>query len=189
MQDKPSRLTNDGRPPGSRRQDPDARGRSIGELEFGPRILRCVLGAGGVSLHKQEGDGTTPAGLHRAAPGAVSRRPHRRSARDGRLPREPIAPDDGWCDDPTHADYNRQVRLPHEARHEIGCGGDDGLYDLMAVLAYNDDPVRRGERLGDLPACRARRRGADGGMHRSRRLPDLRWLLQNGARRPIEVPA
>jgi L,D-peptidoglycan transpeptidase YkuD (ErfK/YbiS/YcfS/YnhG family) len=59
------------------------------------------------------------------------------------LPREPIAPDDGWCDDPGHPDYNRRVRLPHPAHHEA-LWRSDGLYDLVGVLGWNDAPVERG---------------------------------------------
>jgi L,D-peptidoglycan transpeptidase YkuD (ErfK/YbiS/YcfS/YnhG family) len=59
------------------------------------------------------------------------------------VPKEPLAPEDGWCDDPTHADYNRQVRLPHPARHEE-LWRADALYDVIGVLGWNDAPVQRG---------------------------------------------
>jgi L,D-peptidoglycan transpeptidase YkuD (ErfK/YbiS/YcfS/YnhG family) len=59
------------------------------------------------------------------------------------VPVELLAPDDGWCDDPTHRDYNRMVRLPHTGRHER-LWRDDGIYDLIAVLGWNDAPVERG---------------------------------------------
>jgi len=59
------------------------------------------------------------------------------------LPVEPIAPNDGWCDDPAEADYNRMIRLPHNGHYEE-LWRQDGLYDLFAVLGWNDTPVRRG---------------------------------------------
>src|SRR3546814_4660261 len=43
------------------------------------------------------------------------------------LPCQPIAPDDGWCDDPADPAYNRPVRLPYPARHER-LTRDDHLY-------------------------------------------------------------
>ena len=49
------------------------------------------------------------------------------------VPTEPLAPTDGWCDDPTHRDYNRQIVLPHDARHEE-LWRRDNLYDLLGVL-------------------------------------------------------
>ncbi len=60
-----------------------------------------------------------------------------------RVPVEPLAPDDGWCDDPAHRDYNRPVRLPHPARHER-MWREDGAYDIVGVLGWNDAPVERG---------------------------------------------
>ena len=117
-------------------------GRSTGLLRLADRDLRCVLGEAGISAAKQEGDGATPCGVLRL------RRVFYRADRlpppaCGALPREPIAPEDGWCDDPGHAQYNQRVRLPHDARHER-LWREDGLYDLLAVLGHNDDPVQRG---------------------------------------------
>ena len=112
-----------------------------GRLEFGGRVLRAALGRGGVRADKQEGDGATPAGLlplrrvlYRADRVAVPR---------AGVPREPIGPEDGWCDDPGHADYNRQVRLPHGGHCEA-LWRADGVYDLIGVLGWNDAPVERG---------------------------------------------
>ncbi len=53
---------------------------------------------------------------------------------------EPIGPDDGWCDDPAAAAYNRMVRLPFAGRHEV-LWRADGLYDVVGVLDWNNDPV------------------------------------------------
>jgi L,D-peptidoglycan transpeptidase YkuD (ErfK/YbiS/YcfS/YnhG family) len=112
-----------------------------GRLEMGGRFWRCALGRGGVRVAKREGDGATPGGvlplrrvLYRA-----DRVPIPRTL----LPREPIGEQDGWCDDPDHADYNRQVRLPHPGRHEE-LWRRDGLYDVVGVLGWNDAPVVRG---------------------------------------------
>ncbi len=112
-----------------------------GRLVLGGQVFRAALGRGGVRADKQEGDGATPAGL------LALRRVLYRADR-GPLPltvlaREPIAASDGWCDDPAHPDYNRQVRLPHPARCEA-LWRDDGVYDLLAVLGWNDAPVLRG---------------------------------------------
>ena len=49
----------------------------------------------------------------------------------------------GWCDDSADAEYNRQVRLPFHARHEI-LWREDYLYDLIVELGFNDDPVIAG---------------------------------------------
>ncbi|MCU0839275.1 MAG: L,D-transpeptidase family protein [Rhodospirillales bacterium] len=102
------------------------------------RRVRCAIGRGGLERHKREGDGATPVGrwpLRR-----VFYRPDRRAAPPlTALPVAVIGEADGWCDDPGDAAYNRPVRLPYPARHER-LWRDDGLYDLFAVLGYNDDP-------------------------------------------------
>jgi L,D-peptidoglycan transpeptidase YkuD (ErfK/YbiS/YcfS/YnhG family) len=109
-----------------------------GRLCFAGRVLRCALGRGGVSGNKSEGDGATPAG----------RLPLRRLLwRADRLPRPRAAvavaalhAADGWCDDPRHGRYNTQVRLPFSASHEC-LWREDGLYDIIGVLGWNDQPV------------------------------------------------
>lgn len=43
---------------------------------------------------------------------------------------------DGWCDAPTHAAYNRPVRLPFPASTE-SMARQDRLYDFVVVLDWN----------------------------------------------------
>ena len=112
-----------------------------GRLITGGRTLRCALGVAGVRVEKQEGDGATPAGLLPLR--RVLFRADRVALPKTALPREPIGAQDGWCDDPAHRDYNRMVRLPHSGRCEE-LWRRDGVYDLLAVLGWNDAPVERG---------------------------------------------
>ena len=56
-----------------------------------------------------------------------------------RLPARPIGEHDGWCDDPRSPAYNRLVRIPNGWSHEK-MWREDGLYDLLVVVGYNDDP-------------------------------------------------
>ncbi len=112
-----------------------------GRLVLAGQIYRAALGRGGVRTDKLEGDGATPAGLLplRRVLYRADRVPIPRAA----LPREPISASDGWCDDPGHPDYNRAVQLPHPARCEE-LWRRDALYDIVAVLGWNDAPVERG---------------------------------------------
>jgi L,D-peptidoglycan transpeptidase YkuD (ErfK/YbiS/YcfS/YnhG family) len=112
-----------------------------GRVTLGPDTFRIALGRGGIRADKQEGDGATPAGILPLR--RVLYRADRVSSPVCAVPLEPIGPDDGWCDDPTHRDYNRPVRLPHDARHEV-LWRDDPLYDIVGVLGWNDDPPVRG---------------------------------------------
>jgi len=111
-----------------------------GRVELRGRVWRCALGRAGVREFKVEGDGATPAGV--LALRRVLYRADRVAIPRAAVGREPIGEQDGWCDESGHADYNRQIRLPHPARHEE-LWRRDGLYDVVGVLGYNDAPVVR----------------------------------------------
>jgi len=109
-----------------------------GMCTWGDRRVRCALGRTGVRAEKREGDGATPAGVFPLR--SVMYRPDRVAPPATNLPVRAIVVDDGWCDDRADPAYNQLIRLPHSARHER-LWRDDGLYDLLAVIGYNDDPV------------------------------------------------
>lgn len=114
----------------------------FGWFALGAERFPCVLGAAGIGDAKVEGDSATPAGVlplrrllfraDRVAPPVWA----------GRA-REPISREDGWCDDPHDGAYNRMVRLPHAGRAEQ-LWREDGLYDVVVALGWNDAPVVRG---------------------------------------------
>ena len=114
----------------------------FGWLALGAECFPCALGAAGISAAKVEGDSATPAGVlplrrllfraDRVAPPVWA----------GRA-REPISQQDAWCDDPHDRAYNCMVRLPHEGRAE-SLWREDGLYDVVVALGWNDAPVVRG---------------------------------------------
>lgn len=112
-----------------------------GVLRLGRQAWRCALGRGGIRADKREGDGATPVGLLPLR--RLLYRADRVAAPTCRVPVEPLSPEDGWCDDPGDAAYNRRIRLPHPARHEV-LWREDHLYDLIGVLGWNDAPVERG---------------------------------------------
>lgn len=112
-----------------------------GVLRLGGAAWRAAYGRGGLRADKQEGDGTTPIGLLPLR--RVLYRADRGRAPACLVPVEPIAPTDGWCDDPGDAAYNTPVTLPCDASHEA-LWRADALYDVIGVLGWNDAPVRRG---------------------------------------------
>lgn len=107
-------------------------------LTWRGRAYRCAIGRGGFAADKAEGDGATPLG--RFLLRRVFYRPDRLARPETALGTVALGPDDGWCDDPAHADYNRPVSLPFAAGHER-LWRDDGLYDVIVELGYNDAPV------------------------------------------------
>ena len=115
----------------------DSADTSLGWALLGAKLWRCTVGAGGVREDKVEGDAATPAGAF------PLRRIYFRNDRlvlpKVRLPTRAINEHDGWCDDPRAPTYNRLVHVPNEWSHEK-MWRDDGLYDLVVVVGYNDDP-------------------------------------------------
>ena len=117
---------------------PDPAQPQRGTLRLGARTLPCVLGRAGIAAQKVEGDGATPVGqfpLRR-----VLYRADRSNLPQTTLPSAAIAPDDGWCDDPTDTRYNQPVKLPYGANTE-SMWRDDSLYDVVVIIGHNDDPV------------------------------------------------
>jgi L,D-peptidoglycan transpeptidase YkuD (ErfK/YbiS/YcfS/YnhG family) len=110
----------------------------VARAAWGPAAWRCAIGRGGLGAKTREGDGITPVG--RWTLRRVLYRADRLAKPETALPCQAIAPDDGWCDDPTDPAYNRPVRLPYPASHER-LSRDDSLYDVVVVLGHNDDPV------------------------------------------------
>lgn len=117
------------RRPGSRHQ---------GVLLAGGQALPVALGRTGPAHAKREGDGHSPVGRYRIV--KVLYRPDRMPRPRTRLPVAPIAPDDGWSDDPAQRRYNRPVKLPYPGSHER-MWRDDSLYDLVLVIDHNSRPV------------------------------------------------
>lgn len=118
------------------------------DIHIGPRFVvagrnsyPCVVGRAGIHTQKREGDGRTPVGNF--ALREVLYRPDRVARPATRLPVHPIRLRDGWCDAPEHSEYNRAVHLPLSASAERLWRADP-LYDVIAVLGYNDDPVTAG---------------------------------------------
>lgn len=148
-------------------------------LRVGRRVLPCTIGRGGVRAGKREGDGTTPAGVHRIV-GMLHRADRMRAPAPWS---RPIGPRDLWCDDPGAAAYNAAVRAPFAASVER-LRRADPLYDLVLVTDWNMVPAVPG-RGSAIFLHRWRRPGAPTEGCIALRPRDLVWLagrLRPGAR-------
>jgi L,D-peptidoglycan transpeptidase YkuD (ErfK/YbiS/YcfS/YnhG family) len=112
-----------------------------GHLQWHGNRVDCALGRSGIRVEKREGDGATPAGLFPLR--RVMYRADRLPEPETGLPVRPLRRDDGWCDDPEDAAYNRLIRTPFTARHE-SLWRDDALYDVVVELGFNDDVIEPG---------------------------------------------
>jgi L,D-peptidoglycan transpeptidase YkuD (ErfK/YbiS/YcfS/YnhG family) len=103
---------------------------------FMGRRFPCSVGRGGIvpARAKREGDGATPAGVHRFV-GMLYRPDRLAKARlaDWALP---FGPCDLWSDDSDDPDYNLMVRAPHPFGHER-LTRPDPVYDLILLTDWN----------------------------------------------------
>jgi len=111
------------------------------QARYGDVVRPCAVGRGGVRADKTEGDGATPAGCWPIR--RVLYRADRLARPETVFPCDPLQPHDGWCDAPGDPRYNEQIRLPYPGRHER-LWRDAEIYDCIAVLGFNDAPVRAG---------------------------------------------
>jgi L,D-peptidoglycan transpeptidase YkuD (ErfK/YbiS/YcfS/YnhG family) len=110
---------------------------SPAELVFSGKAYSCVVGRGGIGIKSIEGDGITPVGRYPLR--SLRYRPSLLRKPQSHLPTYPITRQDGWCDDPTHTEYNRPIQLPFSASHEV-LWRSDGLYNIIIELGFNDNP-------------------------------------------------
>jgi L,D-peptidoglycan transpeptidase YkuD (ErfK/YbiS/YcfS/YnhG family) len=115
------------------------------KLSFDGKTYRCVVGKGGISTDKREGDGATPVGVFPLR--ECWYRADRVEKSVTRLPLRVIHKLDGWCDDPKNHHYNKYIKIRgEELKYSYEqLWRDDHAYDILVVLGYNDHPVVPGK--------------------------------------------
>jgi len=143
-------------------------------LRFGGRHFACTIGRGGVVRgdRKREGDGATPAGVHRIV-GMLYRPDRMAQPADWAVPIRPL---DLWSDDVRDPDYNLMVRAPHVFSHET-LRRADPQYDLVLITDWNwpDSVPGRGSAIF---LHRWRRPGAPTAGCVALAAQDLVWIAQ-----------
>jgi L,D-peptidoglycan transpeptidase YkuD (ErfK/YbiS/YcfS/YnhG family) len=113
-----------------------------GYLSLGLVTLPCAVGRSGSAVIKREGDGASPIGTWPLR--AALYRSDRLMRPQTRLPIKSISRRDGWCDAASDRNYNRPVTHPYPASAEH-LWREDGLYDVIVVMGYNDRPRVKGK--------------------------------------------
>ena len=109
-----------------------------GYLQYKNLKFRCALGKAGIKKKEKEGDNVTPKGIFKIT--KIYYRSDKIKNIKTSLRKIVIKKNMGWCDDPNSNFYNKEIKLPSKFSHEK-LYRKDNLYDLVAVLDYNMNPV------------------------------------------------
>lgn len=102
--------------------------------------FRCAIGRSGIKKKKLEGDGITPKGRYKII--KIYYRSDKIKNFKTEIKKIEIKKNMGWCDDPSSNLYNKQIKIPSNQHYE-NLYRKDNLYDVLAVLNYNLDPIKK----------------------------------------------
>ena len=110
-------------------------------LLFGEFKFKCVIGKGGLTSNKIEGDKKTPKGIYSLGP--LYYRKDKFSNPETKLKKIIINKNIGWCDDINSKYYNKPIKTNNKFRHEK-LFRNDGIYDLLIPINYNTkNPIKK----------------------------------------------
>ena len=104
--------------------------------------VKCVIGKRGINIKKKEGDLITPKGTFK-----IKKLLYRRDkigAINTKLKKIVIKKNMGWCNDTKSKDYNKLISFPFRFTAER-LYRKDNIYDLILVLNYNMNPIKKGK--------------------------------------------
>ena len=141
-------------------------------IRFAGRSFPASVGKSGITKSKNEGDGATPAGVHKIV--GVLYRPDRVvKPCDWAVQ---IKPNNIWSDDSRDPDYNMLNCLPHKYSHERLFRADP-LYDIIILTDWNwPYPVKGRCSAIFIHAWRKPRHPTEGCIGLSSQ--NLRWIIR-----------
>ena len=105
-------------------------------------IFKCSVGKNGVKKKRKEGDKITPKGIYSL--GKLYYRSDRVKKPLTKLSTKKITKDMGWCDDPNHILYNKEVKIDNKIKCEK-LFRKDNSYDYLIVISYNTKNIVPGK--------------------------------------------
>ena len=96
--------------------------------------FKCCIGKSGTKKSKIEGDNSTPKGIFTL--GTLYYRKDRVKKPVTNLKTKIIKSNLGWCNDPKHIFYNKEINIQKKIRHEK-LYRKDQKYDYFLVINYN----------------------------------------------------
>ena len=97
-------------------------------------MFKCCIGKSGTKKSKIEGDNSTPKGIFTL--GTLYYRKDRVKKPVTNLKTKIIKSNLGWCNDPKHMFYNKEIKIQKKIRHEK-LYRKDQIYDYFLVINYN----------------------------------------------------
>ena len=102
--------------------------------------LKCCIGKKGLTKNKVEGDFKTPSGKFKL--GNLYWRTDRVKKPKTKLFSKKIKKNMGWCNDSNSSNYNREIKINKNIRHEK-LYRIDHKYDLFILIKYNYYKTKR----------------------------------------------
>ncbi len=96
--------------------------------------LKCCIGKNGLKKHKIEGDRSTPIGTYKLC--KLYYRKDRVKPPSTRIKSKIIKPKMGWCNDPEHKFYNKEIKINKKIKHEK-LFRHDYKYNYILTISYN----------------------------------------------------
>ena len=100
--------------------------------------FKCCIGKNNIIKNKIEGDKSTPKGIYKL--GTLYFRPDRCSKPKTKIKIKAIKKNMGWCDDPKHTNYNKEIIISKYIKHER-LFRKDHKYDYFIVIEYNTSKI------------------------------------------------
>ena len=110
-------------------------------LIFNGIKFRCAIGKNGFIKEKCEGDGCSPIGTFKIE--KIYYRKDRIRNIKSEIEIIEIDPNDGWCDDQNHQQYNKLIQFPFSYSAE-NLYREDNIYNIICVLNHNQNPTVKG---------------------------------------------
>ena len=101
-------------------------------------IFKCSTGKNGIKFKNKEGDKITPKGIFSI--GKLYYRADRVKKPSIKIPTKIIKKNMGWCNDPKHKYYNKEIVINEGIKHEK-LFKKDSSYDYFIVINYNTKKV------------------------------------------------
>ena len=114
--------------------------KNIAHIIFERKKIRCLIGKNGIGRKNREGDLKTPKGVYRIRR-IYCREDKFLNLKSG-IPVFKLKRNDKWCVDPKSKRYNSYFRKNINCRYE-SLFRDDEVYDLILVLDYNLNKVKK----------------------------------------------